>query len=85
MERAGVNAFVVREERRAVNLRAFALSATRDSDVVVSDLSYTGCQLRSGDAFETGELFELRVIKRGAVAVEIRWVHDDCAGARFVN
>jgi len=85
MERAGANAFVVREDRRAVNLPGFAISATRDSDVVVSDLSYTGCQLRAGDAFVIGETFELRVIKRGALAVEIRWVRDDCAGARFVN
>jgi hypothetical protein len=85
MELPGGNAFVVRDERRPVDLHGFAISATRDSDVVVSDLSYTGCQLRCADSFEAGETFELRVIKRGAVAAEIRWVRDDRAGARFVN
>ena len=85
MEHLELRSFVSRDERRPVNLRGFALSDTRDSDVVLSDLSYGGCQIRSADTFERGETFELRVLKRGASHVEVCWVRDDCAGARFVG
>ena len=74
-----------RAERRPVNMRAFALSSTRDSDVTVADLSYTGCRLQSDDRFEAGEVVELRIIKRGAIAAEIRWADNGRAGARFLN
>jgi len=77
--------FIRRAERRPVNMRGFALSPARDSDVLVSNLSYGGCQLRSGDDFETGEVVELRIIKRGAVAAEIRWANQGRAGVRFLN
>jgi hypothetical protein len=85
MEHLELRSFVSRDERRPVNLRGFALSDTRDSDVVLSDLSYGGCQIRSTDSFEEGETFELRVVKRGASHVEVCWVRDDCAGARFIG
>ena len=77
--------FELRAERRPVNMRAFALNATRDSDVTVADLSYTGCQLQSDDSFDAGEVVELRIIKRGAIAAEIRWTSNGRAGARFLN
>ena len=80
-----VKTFIRRAERRPVSLRGFALSPARDSDVQVSDLSYGGCQLRSGDEFEAGEVVELRIIKRGAVAAEIRWANQGRAGVRFLN
>jgi hypothetical protein len=75
----------MRAERWPVNLRGFALSDTRDSDVLVSELSYAGCQLRCEEPFSAGEKVELRIIKRGAVQAEIRWSDDDRAGAEFVN
>lgn len=84
MEHLELRSFISREERRPVDMRAFALSDSRDSDVVVSDLSYGGCQIRSSDAFSEGETFELRVLKRGASNVEVCWVREDCAGARFL-
>jgi hypothetical protein len=85
MEHLDLRSFIPRDERRPVDLRGFALSGTRDSDVVLSDLSYGGCQIRSPDSFTAGETFELRVVKRGASQVEICWVRDDRAGARFVG
>lgn len=85
MERLELRSFVSRDERRPVNLRGFALSETRDSDVVVSDLSYGGCRIHSVDSFEEGETFELRVLKRGASRVEVCWTRDDRAGARFLG
>ena len=63
--------FRQRDERRPVRMRGFALSPSRDSDVTLSDLSYGGCQIHSKDKFSPGERFELRVIKRGAMQVEI--------------
>ena len=76
--------FVLRNKRQPVNLRAFALSPTRDSDVILSDLSYKGCQIRSLDAFKPGEILELRVIKRGLIQAEIRWARQGRAGVRFI-
>jgi len=77
--------FITRAERRSVELRGYALGPGRDSDIHVADLSYGGCQITSGDEFKTGEVVELRIIKRGAAAAEIRWSADGRAGARFLN
>jgi hypothetical protein len=76
---------VTRDERRPVNLRAFVLSSTRDCDATVSELSYSGCKIQSAEQFAAGERFELRVVKRGAVQVEVRWAGERSAGARFLE
>lgn len=78
-------AFAEREMRWPVSLRGFALNATHDSDILVSDVSYTGCQFASDDPFSEGEVVELRIIKRGAVQAEVRWAADGHAGARFIE
>lgn len=80
-----MDSFIDRAERRPVNLRGYALSATRDSDVLVSDLSYTGCQLCCDQDFKPGEVVELRVVKRGLVEAEIRWSAEGRAGAQFLG
>ena len=74
-----------RAERWPVSLRGFALSESRDSDILVSELSYAGCQFRCDDPFSTGEKVELRIIKRGAIQAEIRWADEGRAGAKFVS
>jgi hypothetical protein len=79
------NTFITRAERRPVSLRGYALGPGRDSDISVSDLSYGGCQIQSCDEFSEGEVVELRIIKRGAAAAEIRWTEDGRAGVRFLN
>jgi hypothetical protein len=79
------NNLIDRAERWPVDLRGFALSDTRDSDISVSELSYGGCKLSCEEPFSEGELVELRIIKRGAVQAEIRWFDDGRAGARFVK
>jgi hypothetical protein len=66
-------------------MRGFALSKKHDSDIEVSDLSYTGCRFDSGDKFKTGEVVELRILKRGAIEAEVRWSRDGQAGARFIE
>lgn len=77
--------FIMRAERRPVELRGFALGPSRDSDVRVADLSYGGCRIESDDSFDEGEVVELRIIKRGAAAAEIRWADGGHAGVRFLN
>jgi hypothetical protein len=68
-----------------VSLRGFALSTKHDSDIEVSDLSYTGCRFDSEDKFKAGEVVELRILKRGAIEAEICWSADGRAGARFIE
>jgi len=80
----GMKAFEERADRRPVALRGFALSKKHDSDIYVSDVSYTGCQFTSGDAFKKGEVVELRIMKRGAIDAEIRWSANGRSGARFI-
>ena len=77
--------FVQRADRWPVEMRGFALGPGRDSDVAISDLSYEGCQIRSDDKFKTGEQFELRIIKRGAIDGEVRWSANGRAGVSFVS
>jgi len=85
MGRGKKNIYVERAERWPVSLRGFALNAKRDSDIEVSDLSYTGCRFDSGDKFRTGEIVELRLLKRGAIEAEVRWSAGGRAGARFIE
>lgn len=81
----GMKTYITRAERRPVGLRGFALGPSRDSDIRVADVSYGGCKIESDDGFSEGEVIELRIIKRGAAAAEIRWVANGRAGARFLN
>jgi hypothetical protein len=76
---------VERAERHPVALYGFALSSTRDCDIRVRNISYGGCQLVSDDKFKTGEIVELRIVRRGATQAEIRWSAKGCAGARFLG
>jgi hypothetical protein len=85
MGQVAMKTFVARDERRTVSMRGFALSPSRDSDVTLSDLSYGGCQIHSVDRFKPGESFELRVIKRGVMQVQVCWASEGRAGARFVS
>ena len=85
MTEARMKTFVMRQDRRPVSLRGFALGDGRDSDVQVSDLSYGGCRIHSDDEFKAGEVVELRIIKRGAVEAEIRWADEGRAGVCFLN
>ena len=80
-----MNKIAERAERHPVSLRGFALSATRDCDIRVSNLSYTGCQFSCADPFDAGEIVELRIMKRGAIEAEIRWSDDGRTGARFMG
>ena len=77
--------FVERAERWPVSLKGFALNAKHDSDIEISELSYTGCCFDSDDKFKSGEIVELRILKRGAIDAEVRWWSGGRAGARFIE
>ena len=85
MKRLGKKTIVPRADRSPVNLRGFALSDSRDRDVVVADVSYTGCGIPCDETFRPGEVVELRIIKRGAMLAEIRWAARGRAGAQFLG
>jgi hypothetical protein len=85
MKRQEAKTFVPRADRRPVSLRGFALGEARDSDILVADLSYSGCGIRCDDKFQNGEIVELRVVKRGAIQAEIRWTGEGRAGVQFLN
>ncbi|HEU5481829.1 MAG TPA: PilZ domain-containing protein [Sphingomicrobium sp.] len=72
-----------RPERHQVSRRGFAMSKTRDADVLVTDLSYEGCRIESSETFELGERFDLRVLGLGSADAEIRWTANGLAGVRF--
>jgi len=77
--------YITRAERRQVSMRGFALGPGHDADIEIADMSYGGCRIQSEDAFKEGEVVELRIIKRGAAAAEIRWTDGGNAGVRFLN
>lgn len=81
----GEREWPAREVRHPVSLRAFALNDRRDADIVLTDLSYSGCQIRSSEDFAVGEKLQLRVIKRGLIQAEIRWARTGKAGAQFLE
>lgn len=74
-----------RPQRKPADRRGFALSETRDADIIVSDLSYEGCGLESKERFERGERVELRILGLGNAEAEIRWSNGGKAGAKFVS
>lgn len=85
MKPLSMRAFVKRAERRPVTMRGFALSETRDSDILVANLSYRGCRIHCDDRFAAGEVVELVVVKRGSIQAEIRWTAPGRAGAAFIG
>ena len=85
MEVVAGKTFVTRPDRHSVSLSGFALSATRDSDIQLCDMSYGGCGMICADKFKAGELVELRIVRRGAVQAEIRWTAKGRAGAQFLG
>lgn len=74
-----------RPARRQVELRGFALADGVDADIIVSDLSYEGCQIQSAQPFDVGNTLDIRIIGRGGVNGVVRWVAGDRAGVRFVD
>ena len=74
------------EERRPVELRAFAVpSAGGVAEAVISDLSYDGCGMECSPMPESGDRLELRVLRLGVIQAEVCWAEDGRAGCRFLS
>lgn len=53
--------------------------------VAVTDMSYEGCRLSSNRPFVKGETLTVSVPTLGSVRVQIRWIREGIAGARFLT
>lgn len=74
-----------RDHRRRVSLIG---SASRGDGgtvrVLVTNLSYAGCQLQSDQALIRGEMIQLRLPNMGDMNGQVRWVSDVKCGVRFL-
>lgn len=53
--------------------------------IFVTNLSGAGCRLTGSSALRIGETYELLVQDHGMFRVQIRWVADGNAGAKFLD
>jgi len=51
---------------------------------VISNISNSGCCIRSSFTFELGERVEIMVPRLGSMSAHIRWQHGKHAGAQFI-
>jgi hypothetical protein len=74
-----------REYRRGVSLVGSASRGDGGSvRVLVTNLSYAGCQLQSDQALTRGEMLQLRLPNVGDMNGQVRWVSDVKCGIRFL-
>ena len=70
--------------------RAELMAACRWADgssaaVLVANVSYQGCEIRSNRAFEQGETIWLALPGRGKIKAQVRWVRERSAGVKFLT
>ena len=51
---------------------------------LVTNLSYTGCQLLSEHSLVVGETVSLMLPGRGSMDAQVRWTAGDCSGLQFL-
>lgn len=80
-----LDGWVKRGQRRDVELPAI-LCREDDSKmaVVVSNISYDGCRIRSAQILQPGDCFTLVLPKLGEIKAQIQWSSPRDAGARFI-
>ncbi|UUR09351.1 PilZ domain-containing protein [Sphingomonas glaciei] len=73
------------EERRGVEIPAIAYRQDgKRLGVLMSDLSYDGCQLKVHDNIAADEEITLVIFELGAeVLATVKWVRDETLGVRF--
>jgi hypothetical protein len=74
-----------REERRPSDLRGWFTRTDDGSgcDFVIINLSYGGCQLRTGAQLQVGEQVSLSVVRRGFIEAEVKWRCGELYGLAF--
>ena len=76
--------WVKRSGRRSVSLIGTAeLPSGTSTRVLLSDLSYEGCQLVAEEDIEVGEVLRLTIPDMGTMQAWVRWVADGKVGLRF--
>jgi hypothetical protein len=74
-----------RRPRRRTNLVAVVMSSDGvERRVLVSDLTYDGCQILGGHELMVGEAATLRMAGKGAIEAQVRWTDGDKAGLKFL-
>ena len=77
---------IVRGQRRPARHEAEACWPDGSSaTVLVSNLSYEGCEISSEHEFVRGETIRLMLPERGPIHAQIRWVRGGKAGAKFLT
>jgi hypothetical protein len=73
------------EERRAASLRGWFTRLYDQSiwDFLIINLSYGGCQLRTGAQLQVGEKLSLYVMRRGVIEATVKWRGGDSVGLEF--
>jgi hypothetical protein len=75
----------MRSSRRAVSHGATARLADGQSiRVLVTDLSYEGCQILAETEFSVGDTIVLVLQNRGSSEAQVRWTDGDRAGVQFL-
>jgi hypothetical protein len=75
-----------RAGRKKVGLSGVGVWADGSSAaVLVSNISYQGCQLWSDHPIVYGESLTLTLPGYGTIDAQIRWEVDGCAGVRFLT
>jgi hypothetical protein len=73
-----------RPERRAVELRAYAVRAGGEIlDMRVTDLCVDGCRVEAEAAVPVGEELKLTLLGRGSIRARVRWSDGRNAGLQF--
>ena len=84
MEREPVD-WKMRSARRGVSRIALVERADgRQARVLVSNMSYEGCQLLTDQQFERGECVTFTMPGSGTIDAQVRWVSGDRVGLRFL-
>ena len=83
---AAAAAVTQREERRPSDLRGWFTRNGEDSswDFLILNLSYGGCQLRTGAQLHVGEQLSLSVMRRGVIEATVKWRNGDRYGLAFI-
>lgn len=78
--------WVRRATRRRANLTGSARRANGFTmRVLVSNISYEGCELWSGSELRKGELIQLCLAGMSIIKAQVRWVRGDSVGVKFVT
>jgi hypothetical protein len=74
-----------REVRRSVHLGGFAFHPWGEfTPLTVSNISYSGCEIRTTRQMRRGDAFQLRVSGQGAAQVVVCWSGHQRLGCKFI-